>query len=478
MKPIVLCVTAASSYRLLRILAAHLVDERRAVAYLVESNPNAGQIRVEAAGMGIPVYELVLDVNQRWVRPVLTDHPRPWVARFLNALARIIQPPNVTPRVASAVTRRIWGSDLTLLRRHRDELGARLAAAIELFRKIDPAALVVSEDGISAPLPILTAARHLKVPVVDVPYGYGVQRDLELTLDSKQTSGALLRPRGLCGLLIKWLTPQWIKRGPFAGVVMFPSPYIVAAESLGMTLRDAWIVHGGYSRVLCAESEQMRDLYLSEGIPADKLALTGTPYCDTLLNAFAVLPAAKQALRQPRKIQPGRTRILVAWPPSYHSERSAHNEFPSYRDMSVTILGWLAAVPNCDVTVSLHPATLDADREAVKAAGVTLTDTYVIDLIAAHDVFVTYFSSTIRWAIAAGKPVVNYDAYKLGLNVYDAAPGVRTLDSFAKLKQTVTDLAGSDTAFGRAAEGQIAVAEHWGMLDGQNTARVAAAICA
>ena len=93
-----------------------------------------------------------------------------------------------------------------------------------------------------------------------------------------------------------------------------------------------------------------------------------------------------------------------------------------------------------------------------------------------HDLFVTYFSSTIRWAVAAGKPVVNFDLYKLGLTVFDTAPGVRKVDSFAEFQAEMTRLTTSDAAFIEAAERQIAVAPRWGTLDGLSTARVAAAI--
>jgi hypothetical protein len=407
---------------------------------------------------------------------VLKNHPRPGVARIVNVLARLLQAPRFANRVLAGITRRIWRSNLDALRHHRDSLASRLAAAIAILRAVDPMAVVVSEDGISAPLPVLTAARQLGKPVVDVPYGYGVRRDLDISLEAKERQGALVWANGLCGLIVRTLTPQWIKRGQYAGVLMFPPPYIVAAESLGMTLRDAWIVHGGYSDRLCAESEQMRDLYVSEGIRPEKLVLTGTPYCDALLNAFTIMPAAKPALRHPHKIVAGRTRILVAWPPSYHDERGELSEFASYREMTMTILGWLSSLPDCDVTVSLHPATLEADRAALVDAGVALSGDYVVDLIAAHDVFVTYFSSTIRWAIASGKPVVNYDAYKLRLDVYHAAPGVLTVDTFAALQAAIRALVDSESAFARAANSQIAVAEYWGRVDGANTDRIIAEI--
>ena len=467
MRPILFLVSAASSYRLQKYVAEHLAREKTRVAFLYEhelADSIREDLRTFASDFGMTVHELVPDQGGP-LTPALGRHPRPWVARILNLVSRLVQAPRL-------------GSDLLLLRRHREALASRLTAAITLLRTLNVAAMVVSEDGISAPLPILAAARHLGVPIIDVPYGYGVRRDLELDLDNKERRGALLRPRGLCGLLIRMLAPQWLKRGPHAGALMFPSPYIVAAESLGITLRDAWIIHGGYADRVCVESEQMKRVYIEEGIPVEKLALTGSPYCDAMVRALDANPEAQAVLRQPRRIVPGMTRVLVSWPPSYHGDRAAFSEFSSYREMSLAILGWLAAQPACGVTVSLHPATLAEDRQALIDIGVQLTDRYVIELIPQHDVFVTYFSSTIRWAVAAGKPVINIDLYKLGLTVYDTAPGVLKVSTAADFKRELTRLIASEAAFANTAAQQIAVAEDWGSIDGLSTSRVAAAVCA
>ena len=427
------------------------------------------ELQHDAGVLNFEVHELS-SVAGSPARPVLSNHPRPHAARRLNALVRILQPPRIE------ALQRFWGSDLQLLRTHREALAARLAAALASLRALNPIAMVVSEDGISAPLAVHAAARQLNIPIVDVPYGYGVRRDLEIALDNRQQSSTLIRVRGICGTLIRLFAPQWIKRGRHEGALMLAPSYIVAAESLGITLRDAWMIHGGLADRLCVESKQMERLYVEEGVPKEKLASTGSPYCDVMVGALARNAGAMAALRQPRRIQHGRTRVLVSWPPSYHDERAQFSEFSTYRDMSVAILGWLARVPACDVTVSLHPATHPADRAALVEAGVPLTDEYVIESLGQCDLFVTYFSSTIRWAIAAGKPVVNYDLYKLGLNVYDAAPGVSTVADLASFKRIITELVESDAAFAAIAAKQIAVAEEWGTLDGHSTSRVAAEI--
>src|SRR5690606_37376810 len=130
---------------------------------------------------------------------------------------------------------------------------------------------------------------------------------------------------------------------------------ILARESLGITLNDAWVVHGGPANRLCVESPQMLEFYLEEGLPTEKLELTGSPYCDIMHRALERDAAARAAFLTPRRITPGRTRILVSWPPSYHASRGGKCAFPSYAEMSREVLGFLAALPDVDLWVSLHP---------------------------------------------------------------------------------------------------------------------------
>jgi hypothetical protein len=122
----------------------------------------------------------------------------------------------------------------------------------------------------------------------------------------------------------------------------------------------------------------------------------------------------------------------------------------------------------------LHPAVSTEDRDAIAAMGVELSSRYVLVLIPANDIYVSYYSSTIRWAIASGKPVLNYDAYKLNLDVYDAAPGVVTLGSAREIVARAAELATSDQAFADLAAKQVAVAPEWGLLDAPAMPRILA----
>lgn len=451
MRPILFVVGSATSYRLQRVFAEFCVGQGRPVAFLYDQQPDALFAEIESDARRLGARALSLDERIRAdERPVLrwSRMPHPLRARFFALLA--------SPARSAMV--RI--------------LGARVAAAQRVLEEIAPAVVLVSEDGISGPAAVMAAARSLGLPVVDLPYGYGTQDDLDIALEEKAANGELIRAEGWLGRLIAWLAPAWIKKGRFAGAIIFPPGYIAAREALGMTLRNAWIVHGGYADRLLAESEQMIDLYRAEGLPEEKLALTGSPYCDTLHSALGQDAQARAAFRQPRPVEPGKLRILVSWPPSYHASRGDNCEFPTYEEMSRDILTWLNALPGCRLTVSLHPAMQSEMRRFIAGLGVDICDEYVIGLIPGHDIYVSYYSSTIRWALACGKPVVNYDAYRLGLDVYATAPGFINGKSANEFKNELVRVIGSPESFEEIIRRQVEAAERWGQIDGRNMHRM------
>lgn len=447
-------VGSATSYRLQRVFAQHCFSVGRSVCFLYDNPPDSLFAEVELDALKMNARALALDdfLQEGELPDIRFDRmPVPWRAKLFSLLA---------PAKYSIMVR---------------ILGSRMAAAQRVLMELTPSAIIVAEDGISGPAAPIAAARNMAIPIVDIPYGYGTQQDLDVALEEKSANKELLRPEGRLGFMLRWLAPAWIKKGRFAGSIIFPTHYIVAREALGMTLQNAWVVHGGFADRLLAESEQMMDLYRSEGLAHKKLALTGSPYCDTIFATLERDEQARAAFRRAQQVEPKNLRVLVSWPTSYHASRAAHCEFSSYEEMSREILGWLHALPECQLTVSLHPAVQGAGRALIEAMGLTISQEYVIELIPQNDIYISYFSSTQRWAIAAGKPVVNYDAYQVGLDIYDKAPAFHNATTFEEFKRVVAHLI-SAGAFKADAQRQLSVAQNWGVIDGQCMARMLAEI--
>lgn len=354
------------------------------------------------------------------------------------------------------------------LRFHRN----RLATNREALRRVRPRLLIVGEDGISGNAWMIGAARERGLPVLVCPYGYGGRRDLQNALSQKRAGGELILARGRAGDRVRRKHPRWVMPTPDGPGLLFPPDFILAREKVGLGLRDPWTVHGGWADRIAVESEAMRRHYRKEGLPEGKLTLTGSVYCDVLHDALVAEPGCARAFEAGTRIAPGETRVLVALPPSFHGERAAESEFASFAELCRETLGFLAGLPDTRVTVSVHPATLAEDRRAIAETGVSLSDYYILELLPRHDLYVTCFSSTVRWAIACRKPVVNYDMYRFRLPDYEGLEGVPTEETQQGFRRVAGRLVRDEGFYGTLARAQHAVSRDWGILDGRNFERI------
>jgi hypothetical protein len=94
------------------------------------------------------------------------------------------------------------------------------------------------------------------------------------------------------------------------------------------------------------------------------------------------------------------------------------------------------------------------------------------ELMPLCDIYVASVSSTIRWAIACGRPVVNYDVYRYRYTDFTKVEGVLACEEQQEFLALLARLV-SDRAFAEeVCRKQAAVAERWGRLDGRSGQRM------
>ncbi|WED41903.1 hypothetical protein [Legionella cardiaca] len=347
-----------------------------------------------------------------------------------------------------------------------------LFIAQQLILKIQPKILIVPEDGISANSCLIHAAIQSKIPVLNVPYGYGSHYDLENALHQKQIKGELYTAEEGAGKAVKKYYPHWVKSGKFAGAILLNPHFILAMEELKLAIQNPWTVHGGAATKIAVESQIMLKHYINEGIPSQKLSLTGTPYCDYLKTRIDVDKRYQEVFLRSEKIAKDKTSILICWPPSYHAERAEQCQYATYEELTITVISYLAKLKNVTVTLTIHPAVQPEFVKLLKEFNVKISTDYILSELIKHDIYVSCFSSTIRWAIAAAKPVINYDFYQFNLLDYQEAPGVLNAKSFAEFQQLANKLTADEDYYQKIALLQKRHAEDWGILDGLNFERI------
>jgi hypothetical protein len=362
--------------------------------------------------------------------------------------------------------------DQSSIRGFKSFFSAQLAAASCILDDFAPQSVIVSENGISGPLPLLTMAQERGIVCVTIPYGNGRVVDLEIDQERKRLAGEQIIPMGLYKAILRALLPKWIKRGAHQGAVMFHPPYIFVLEAMGMTLDNPWICHGGPMDLMCVENRTGYDQYVGEGLPPRKLKLTGSPYCDEMMDAIQTDQPALSTLHEPRYINANRPRILVSWPPDYHATHVGKSEFGSYDEMTARYMQFLKSLDSCDITVSLHPDAGDVGRNALHENGIVATGEHLVGLLPKHDVFVTFFSSATRWAIAAGKPIVNIDLYQQEIQNFVHLPSVVHTRNFADFSYALRRVISSQEVFAELAGHQISAAPDYGIMDHQCVSRI------
>lgn len=358
--------------------------------------------------------------------------------------------------------------------RHREDHRRTIARSFAALTRLVPSALIYPEDGVAVNFRLLAVAKHLAIPIIDVPYAFSWRDRFHLRLQERHEAGKLHIATGNDLRAMRVLAPQWLATAHLPGAVYFPPKSILSLEAMGVSLQDPTTLMDGYVDMICVESVAMRRHYLDEGVRPSKMVMTGSMYCDEIVDSLAHDDRARAAFRQPRFIDPNRPRVLITWSLDRHADRARFNEFPTYKDMTLAFFRRLGELRGIEVTTSLSSLAPNCPPETkgwIEAAGFPVTNQDIMLLIARHDLFVAASSSTRRWAFACGKPVVSYDTYGLE---HDKMSGKGFLTS-TRLDEVIAQidrLTKSEDAYRELAAPQCAEAESWGLMDGHCTDRI------
>lgn len=349
----------------------------------------------------------------------------------------------------------------------------QIAGAQTILREAAPNLVVVCEDGPGGDNALIEAARCAGLPVLVVPFGIGESHDYDLFLADKAHENCLNRvPDDAVGQFLYRHGRHWIRSTAMGEALLFPAEFTVARLLEGLDLPRPWAVQGGNADKIAVESPAMMRHFEREQIPECKLSLVGTVYCDVLGDVFAQDAGSASAYQAQTPIRSDQILLLISLPPSFDATRATHSEFARYEDMCEALLSLCTGLEGVNVTVSVHPNSDAGARAAIERTGARISDQWLVSLIAQHDIFLTTFSSTIRWAIVARKPVVNYDMYAFGLPTYRDVPGVSTVRTLAGVEARLRALCSDLGTYREAAQAQRRVAADWGCPDRENFVRL------
>jgi hypothetical protein len=355
---------------------------------------------------------------------------------------------------------------------NRDLMLRRAAVCQAVLSQRDYGWLVLSEDNVELDTAVwIAVARRLGIRTLIVPYTISnVAEFAESYVWHPPYQVAANRANRLAAALF----PQWVLR--YKGRQLLRTTYgrVFATELLGLTPPNPWLLNSGFVDAIATESAAMHDYYVAGGIPAQQLVITGSLADDVLADAARDAPQRRRALLEKLGLPMEKPVLVCALPPDQNTYDRPGCEFTGFDDLIGFWGSCLAAVEGWNVIVRPHPKTAPDRLSALRRHGVTISYEDTATLIPLCDLYVASVSATIRWAIACGKPVVNYDVYQYGFKDYQKVRGVRRVETREEFKRVLQVMTTDEAERAALAAQQERDAPRWGQLDGRAGERLLA----
>jgi hypothetical protein len=348
--------------------------------------------------------------------------------------------------------------------------GYRRMRAHGIVKKSAADVIVLFEDNIGNFTRFIgAAAARMNVPYVVLPTTIPNPREAAGFFRSSKAHAASGWPARLVAR--RW--PQWVYDFDGHRMLRLPAADIIAMRALGVDNAKPWVLNSGQASAVCAESTANRQIYERLGVEARQIATIGNLADDVLFDASRDREKRRAALAAELGLDPDRTLLAVAFPPDQFGAPSTQGfEYGSFAEL---VDGWLRALAplarRVNVVLRAHPRLDPAKLEPFEAAGCHIFRGATEELVALADVFAASISATIRWALALGIPVVNYDCYRYRYHDYRSAKGMTLVEDQRAFACALRELSLDPAARRQPRDEASADSINWGCVDGQFTTR-------
>jgi len=347
--------------------------------------------------------------------------------------------------------------------------GQQLRFARSLVGRIQPIAVILAEDTVGyETAAVIKAAHERGAPSLIVPFTVAnALEPAEIFFNDRARSLSRWSNR-----IIAPFFPRWIYQLRGRKLLRVPAEGVIAKEWWGLAPPLPWQMNSGRADAIAVESRVMDAYYRREGLPPPRLIVTGGISDDTLAENLHDVPMRRAALCAELGLPTDRKLLLCALPDDRFSLPGAPGDFTGYPDLVHFVMQTLTALPGFTVVVRLHPRSAEETARLVENEGVRISRRETAALVPLCDLYVASVSATIRWAIACGKPAVNYDVYRLRLTDYNDVAGVLRVEDRSEFVAVTQRLAADRRFFENVRAVQEAAAPDWGDLDGHAGDRI------
>lgn len=342
------------------------------------------------------------------------------------------------------------------------------------LRKIRPDIIILAEDNIERlSKTLVNEGRKRGIPSIIIPFT--IPNPLEPAKAYRDHK--LNQVRSPLDRLVISVYPKWQFRIDGRSLIRMPAVTALVLEALGQSSPAPWILNRGNASRIMLDSEAQRDGYLELGFPAGQLSVVGDVNGEVLHRGLSNRRRLLAELLAKHELPQGRPLILCGFPPNQYGGQAEGFEFQSYDQL---IEGWMgsfkALSDRANVLVRPHPRLSLSHFESFKIPNVRFTLQPTAELIPLSDLYVASISATIRWAIACGIPVINYDTYRYRYGDYDKVAGVILTESLMDFRAQLARFLEDPLFAANLAERQRREMWRWGMVDDKLPERFSALV--
>lgn len=339
----------------------------------------------------------------------------------------------------------------------------------KLVAEIQPDVVILPEANIAYATAALTRAAHNNgVGVVIVPFT--IANATELAEAYWHNPDFSMGPK--LNRFVATLFPKWVLLYKGRKILPARGAQIIATEFFRLAPPLPWIINSGDADVIAVESERMQEYYIEAGLPESKLVATGALSDDILSRGIFFANTRRASLYAELGLTNDLPLLLCALTPDQIRAGREGCDFISYTALVDFWLSNLAKVKNFNVVIRLHPRMKIEDYWFIEDYGIKVAAWDTADLIPLCDIYVASVSATIRWAIACGKPVINYDVYRFRYQDFSQVKGVITIEEKHDFTSVLSRLTNDLVYYEEVASAQRQEAKFWSHLDGKSGERM------
>ncbi|HFR5646733.1 TPA: hypothetical protein ACHWUN_003215, partial [Legionella pneumophila] len=268
---------------------------------------------------------------------------------------------------------------------------------------------------------------------------------------------------------LKFFIRKWCFNYRDRKFIRLPLKQLIAMDLLDLAPKQPWTINSGDSALILAESQFSKDLLVKEGINRRRIKIIGSLKFDSMTPILNDSTRYKQELYQKYNLKLTKKLILCAFPPNLPNRLS--HDFQNYEDMTKK---WISTLQLSDYNVlySVHPSGFPDTANAIRSLDQIVVEEDIANLIPLCDVYLASVSSTIKWARACNKLVLDYDCFHFNYRTYEKDPAIIAVKSLNELKEWITRLNNQSVSKIHDQLNPSLHPNYWGIIDGRSLWRI------